>query len=54
MGAQDEEPVLPNTTVVAGNICNTNIYAPDDSQREAEVHKMFEEQVGWAVDAGVD
>ena len=40
--------------LVAGNICNTNIYAPDDSQREAEVRKMFEEQVGWAVDAGVD
>ena len=40
--------------LVAGNICNTNIYAANDSAREAEVRSMFEEQVGWAVEAGVD
>ncbi len=38
----------------AGDICNTNVYAPDDAASSAEVRGMFEEQVGWAVDAGVD
>jgi len=37
----------------AGNISNTNIYAPDDEARR-HVRAMFVEQVGWAVDAGVD
>jgi betaine-homocysteine S-methyltransferase len=37
----------------AGDICNTNVYVGDeDSRRTAQA--MFEEQVGWAVDAGVD
>src|SRR5687767_15961776 len=37
----------------AGNICNTNIYVGDDDSKQA-VRAMFEEQVGWAVEAGVD
>jgi betaine-homocysteine S-methyltransferase len=37
----------------AGDICNTNVFVGDDESREA-VRAMFEEQVGWAVDAGVD
>jgi betaine-homocysteine S-methyltransferase len=37
----------------AGNICNTNVFVGDDNSRRA-VRAMFEEQVGWAVDAGVD
>jgi betaine-homocysteine S-methyltransferase len=37
----------------AGDICNTNVFAPDDESRSA-VRAMFEEQVGWAVEAGVD
>ena len=40
-------------TLFAGDICNTNVYSPDDGT-EDEVRAMFEEQVGWAVDAGVD
>lgn len=40
--------------LVAGNICNTNVYAPNDAVREREIRGMFEEQVGWAVEAGVD
>ena len=40
--------------LVAGNICNTNIYEPNDKESQRQVHAMFEEQVGWAVDAGVD
>jgi betaine-homocysteine S-methyltransferase len=37
----------------AGDICNTNVFVGDDESRRA-VRAMFEEQVGWAVDAGVD
>jgi betaine-homocysteine S-methyltransferase len=40
-------------TLAAGNICNTNVFADDDEARSA-VRAMFEEQVGWAAEAGVD
>ena len=40
-------------TLLAGNICNTNIFSPDDDARIA-VRAIFEEQVGWAVEAGAD
>ena len=40
-------------TLFAGDICNTNVFAPDDESPSA-VRAMFEEQVGWAVEAGVD
>ena len=39
--------------LLAGDICNTNVFSPDDESRAA-VRRMFEEQVGWAVEAGVD
>jgi betaine-homocysteine S-methyltransferase len=38
----------------AGDICNTNVYDPADSATHRAVRAMFEEQVDWAVDAGVD
>jgi betaine-homocysteine S-methyltransferase len=38
----------------AGDICNTNVYVPGDDASEREVRAMFEEQVGWALEAGVD
>jgi methionine synthase I (cobalamin-dependent) len=38
----------------AGDICNTNVYDPSDPASHQAVRSMFEEQVGWAVDAGVD
>ena len=38
----------------AGDICNTNVYDPADAATHRAVRGMFEEQVGWAVDAGVD
>lgn len=41
-------------TLLAGNICNTNIWVPDDKATHKAARSMFEEQVGWAVDAGVD
>ena len=40
--------------LVAGNICNTNIYKPNDAAATRQVRAMFEEQVRWAVEAGVD
>ena len=40
-------------TLLAGNICNTNIYTGDERSERA-VRAMFEEQVGWAAEAGVD
>jgi len=39
--------------LVAGNICNTNVFVSDADSRKT-VRRMFEEQVGWAADAGVD
>jgi methionine synthase I (cobalamin-dependent) len=38
--------------LLAGNICNTNVYTGVES--DATVRAMFEEQVAWAADAGVD
>jgi betaine-homocysteine S-methyltransferase len=40
--------------LLAGDICNTNIFDPDDPASAATVRSMFEEQVGWAVEAEVD
>src|SRR5690348_8652359 len=39
--------------LLAGNISNTNVFLPDDEARRT-VRAMFDEQVAWAVDAGVD
>ena len=39
--------------LLAGDICNTNVFEPDETSRH-DVRAMFEEQVGWAIDAGVD
>ena len=41
-------------TLFAGDLCNTNIYDPADSKAVKEVERIFDEQVGWAVEAGVD
>lgn len=40
--------------MVAGNICNTNIYDPVDKNSHRQVQAMFDEQVGWAADADVE
>ena len=39
--------------LLAGNVSNTNVFAGDDASRRA-VRAMFDEQIGWAVEAGVD
>jgi betaine-homocysteine S-methyltransferase len=48
------EVARSNGTLLAGNICNTNVYEPDDPATHQTVRHMFEEQVAWAADAGVD
>ena len=40
--------------LVCGDISNTNIYDPNDKNSLIECQKMFEEQVSWAKNAGVD
>jgi betaine-homocysteine S-methyltransferase len=40
--------------LVAGNLANTNIYAPADPAVAAEVRAMFAEQAGWAAEEGAD
>jgi betaine-homocysteine S-methyltransferase len=41
-------------TLFAGDICNTNVFDPADEGSKSAVRAMFEEQVGWAAEAGVD
>ena len=41
--------------LLAGNICNTWVYDPDDAEESgAVVQAMYDEQVGWAVEEGAD
>ena len=50
-----KETAAEGQALVAGNICNTWAYDPDDSERSGEVVRaMYREQLGWAVEAGVD
>lgn len=50
-----KEVAVEGSALVAGNICNTWVY---DHHRPKEtsqiVREMYEEQVGWAADEGVD
>jgi betaine-homocysteine S-methyltransferase len=43
-----------NGALFAGNVCNTNVFEPDDPDRVRQVTAMFTEQVGWMVEADVD
>lgn len=49
-----KEVTLATNTLLAGNICNTNTYIEGDAQSDKSVRAMYDEQIGWAVDAGVD
>jgi betaine-homocysteine S-methyltransferase len=40
-------------TLAAGNLCNTNAFFPDAEGRD-NVRAMFEEQMEWIVEAGMD
>ncbi len=41
-------------TLLAGNVCNTNLYDPTDPATHTACREMFTEQVRWAAEAGVD
>jgi betaine-homocysteine S-methyltransferase len=41
-------------SLLAGDICNTSIYGADDPASHKQARKIFDEQIGWAVDADVD
>jgi S-methylmethionine-dependent homocysteine/selenocysteine methylase len=45
---------MESGALFAGDICNTNVYDAADPASHKAVRAMFEEQVGWASDAGVD
>jgi betaine-homocysteine S-methyltransferase len=40
--------------LLAGNLSNTNIYQPEDPDTHRLIRRAFEEQAGWAAEAGVD
>lgn len=42
------------STLFAGDICNTNLFQPDEPSSHDQVRAMFTEQVAWAAQAGVD
>jgi betaine-homocysteine S-methyltransferase len=46
------EVASESDALLAGNVCNTNVYGGEESRET--VRRMFEEQVGWAVEAGAD
>lgn len=48
------EVAAESNALFAGNICNTHLFEPDDPATHLLAQAMFEEQVGWAADAGVD
>ena len=48
-----KEVAAESGSLFAGDICNTNVFEPDDESRKT-VRAMFEEQVDWASEAGVD
>ena len=49
-----KEVALEYGALFAGDICNTNVFVDGDDQSAAAARAMFEEQVAWAVEAGVD
>ncbi len=40
--------------LVAGNVCNTWAYDPDNPATKQVVRTMYAEQLGWAVEEGID
>jgi betaine-homocysteine S-methyltransferase len=41
-------------SLFAGDICNTDVFHPEDAASRRAAQVMFEEQVAWAAEAGVD
>ncbi|MBO0873048.1 MAG: homocysteine S-methyltransferase family protein [Pseudonocardia sp.] len=40
--------------LLAGNVCNSTMFDPADPATLGQVRAMFDEQIGWAFEAGVD
>jgi len=49
-----KEVAAETGTLAAGNICNTNIYDPNDPETVAKVKAIYAEQMEWIADEGVD
>jgi betaine-homocysteine S-methyltransferase len=49
-----KEVAAEGNALVAGNICNTNVFSLDDTESKKVCRAMFEEQVAWAMEADVD
>ncbi len=49
-----KEVAREGDALLAGNICNTNVFLPDNAGSKEASRAMFEEQVAWAMEAGVD
>ena len=47
-------PAGQEANLVAGNISNSNIWNPEDTESQGQVRAMFEEMVDWALAEGVD
>jgi betaine-homocysteine S-methyltransferase len=41
-------------TLLAGNVCNTNVYNPDDADTVTRARRVFTEQAWWAAEEGAD
>ena len=53
--AKDSRDEFKNLDLlVCGDVANTNIFNPNDKKSHIECQKMYEEQVRWAKEAGVD
>src|ERR1700685_4857665 len=48
------EVAREGAALVAGNVCNTWAYDPDDPSTARTVRAMYTEQLGWAAEEGVD
>jgi betaine-homocysteine S-methyltransferase len=49
-----KEVAAESGALVAGNICNTNVYAAGDNAGQDGIRELFTEQVEWIADEGVD
>jgi betaine-homocysteine S-methyltransferase len=48
------EVAAEGDALVAGNVCNTWAYDPDDPATRDTVRAMYAEQLGWAAEEGID
>jgi methionine synthase I (cobalamin-dependent) len=49
-----EQVARETGTLLAGNVCNSTMFDPADPTTGEAVRAMFDEQIGWAHEAGVD